>query len=55
MKKEIDQGSMIPPFYGMAYYRYESDKKVCYPIGINLIVILWRDFIYWLKFPKMGK
>lgn len=55
MKKIISPGVEIPPFYGIAYYDYARNEKVCYPIFINLIVLLWRDFVYWIKNPKGRK
>lgn len=52
MKKIICRGEMIPPFYGVSYHLYHQDKAVCYPLIINLIVIIYRDFIFWMKNPK---
>lgn len=56
MKRYLKEGEMIAPFYGIAYIDYERKcTPVCYPLGINLIVMLWRDWISWIKFPKQGK
>lgn len=52
MKKRISRGELIPPFYGIAYRDYDKDLIICYPIFINLIIILYRDFKFWLKNPK---
>lgn len=54
MKKVIGPGVLIPPFYGIAYMDHLNNKSICYPLFINLIVILWRDIIWWLKDPKGG-
>lgn len=52
MKKIIYNGMMIPNFYGLAYWDYAKDEGVCYPMPINLFVILCRDFVMWIKNPK---
>lgn len=54
MRREIREGEMIPPFYGIGYRDYSTDRKFCYPLFINLLVILWVDFKRWLKNPKNG-
>lgn len=52
MKKIIKRGEMIPPFYGIGYRCYVKDESWCYPIPLNLFVLLYFDFIWWLKNPK---
>lgn len=52
MKREISPGEMIPRFYGIAYYDYPRNRAICYPLFINLIVMLWREFVYWNKVPR---
>jgi hypothetical protein len=52
MKIEISPGEMIPRFYGIAYHRWDLNVAVCYPLFINLIVMLWREFVHWNKNPK---
>jgi hypothetical protein len=47
LRKEIEEGEIIPPFYGVAYPRLESRHLVCYPFPINYLVRIKRDF--WLK------
>lgn len=55
MKKiVITQGERIPNFYGIARRNYETNTATCYLLGINLLVIVWDDFIRWLKYPKSG-
>lgn len=55
MKKVITRAEMIPPFYGVAERDYLRGQLICYPIGINLIVLLWNDFVSWLKSPVHPK
>ena len=52
MKKLVRPGEVIPPFYGIAYIQWETDEAVAYPLFLNLLVILWRDCLHWLKHPK---
>jgi hypothetical protein len=52
MKKEITEHQLLPAFYGVAYRDYRRNKIVCYPLLINLIVILWRKTVYWLRSPQ---
>lgn len=54
MKKIIkrNNGEGIPRFYGVAYVRYETNELVCYPLFINLLVLLFRESLFWLKNPK---
>lgn len=54
LKKEVGPAQYLPPFYGFAYWDYPRNIRVCYPLGINLIVILALDFHAWLKDPKRG-
>ncbi len=39
MKKVIKQSGMIPAYYGIAWVKYQSLEFVCYPVGINLLVV----------------
>jgi len=48
MKKIIDEGIMIPKYYGIAWVDHSTSKfpAHCYPIPINFIVGFWY---YWLR------
>lgn len=50
--QKCNSGEMLPPFYGVAYRDYARNEAVLYPLVINLFVLLWREFVYWLKNPK---
>lgn len=55
LKKLKHNHEIIPRFYGIAYYDWSKGHvAVCYPLGINLIVMLWREFVSWNKNPKQG-
>jgi hypothetical protein len=42
MKKILQEGEALNPWYAVAYLSPNSFSYVCYPIGIHLIVGLWR-------------
>lgn len=46
VKREINHGEMLPPWYGVAYRDFVNDRMICYPIPFNLIVRSLRN-IYW--------
>jgi len=54
LKKIIKPGEVVPPFYGIAYQEYYLNIAVCYPLGVNLIVLLYRDWVFWWKNPKQN-
>lgn len=43
MSKRINEGDMLPPFFGIAYWDYVSDTGVCYVVPLNLIVRFLRN------------
>jgi len=47
MRKTINAGMMIPKGYGIAYYEPWSDRTVCYPIPLNIIISLARRIWVW--------
>ncbi len=49
IRKEIDEGMMLPPFYGLAYYDYLRRIGVCYPIPLNFLVAGIRHVWFVLK------
>lgn len=47
---ELPEGSMLPRFYGVAYYDYRRGMVVCYPVPLNIIVSLLRVFYHWFNY-----
>lgn len=50
IRKTIDCGSIIPPWYGVAWRDFYADRTVCYPIPLNIIASFVRGVIVWLKY-----
>jgi hypothetical protein len=46
VKKELKQGQRMPTGYGISYRDWDADKKIIYPIPINLVVRIYRE-IHW--------
>ncbi|KKN23497.1 hypothetical protein LCGC14_0904320 [marine sediment metagenome] len=44
----IKEGMTIPRGYAVSYRDFLTESKVCYPIGIHLLVRWSRDLLYWL-------
>lgn len=44
-------GGELPRFYGLAYYQYDMDMSVCYPVPLHLVVRLW----HWIAFIWLRK
>lgn len=51
IKKRISEGAIIPKWYGIAYYDWQTDYAVCYPIPFNLLVTLYRIVRMFFKTP----
>lgn len=49
----IAEGGRIPRGYGLAWYRYETDHAVCYPIPFNLALGLLRHWYFRLAHGKV--
>ena len=46
--KDIPEGGVIPKGYGVSWIFYDKLMIRCYPIPINMLVRLSKDFYYWL-------
>ena len=51
LKKTIPEGEFCPRGYGVAYKSLHQMAYICYPIPLNQIVRVWRNFYFWLAFP----
>ena len=52
MRKTIKNIKGIPRLYGLAYYDALSNKIVCYPIPLNIIIRIVMSLWLRLKKPK---
>ena len=48
LSKNVGEGEVIPRFYGLAYWDFCSNLAYFYPIPLNLIIRLAREFYYLL-------
>lgn len=39
---------VIPWWYGVAYYPWDRDVVVCYPVPLNFIIGVTRAFWFWM-------
>ena len=47
--KKIDQGEILPRFYGVAWIDWYRDQAVCLPLGLNLLAGCARNLFYSIK------
>lgn len=50
--KKIGAGEMIPRWYGVAWADWSSDKAVCLPVGLNVIVAVMAEIWAAVKTPR---
>lgn len=46
LRIDMDDGYSLPLGYGIAYFDYQSGRKICYPIGLNWIVWFVRELYF---------
>lgn len=51
LRKISEQGQMLPKFYGASYFDWEKNYYVCYPLGLNKVISLYRNIIIWSQGP----
>lgn len=49
--REVQEGGLIPSWYGIAYYEETRPVAVCYRIPLNLVIGGWRALVWWVKCP----
>lgn len=52
--KEIRHGELLPPWYGVAWRRFDVDTATCLPVPINLIAAIVRSCYYFIKHGHMA-
>lgn len=51
MRRIVNPGGMRPKGYGVAWYEFNMDHYVCYPVPFNLIARWLRDTWYLMVKP----
>lgn len=49
IKIDLLQSEPLPPGYGIAWRRYETDTAVCYPIPLNILLGWLRAAWFWMR------
>lgn len=49
---EVRQGEMTPPFYGVGWRDWSAGVWYCYPMPLNLFVMLYWEWKRFWKDPK---
>lgn len=49
MIKKITNGTLIPRFYGVAWFRWQTSEAVCLPLGLNVLAALLRVLYFSVK------
>ena len=52
-KKQAEDGESTPKWYGLAYYDFNTNVRIFYPIPIHLLVALYRRVYIAIKW-KIG-
>lgn len=48
LREEVNEGMMRRKFYGIAYFDWDRDVKVYYPIPLNILIKTSRNIYFWL-------
>jgi hypothetical protein len=51
----VENGEMLPRWYGVSYVDYARDCIVAHPTPFNKVISVLREFLYWLKKPYAAK
>ena len=55
-KLYVEEGGLIPPWYGFAYKDFDRDTKIFVVFPLNWVVWLWMGHLrYWLLHPPCDK
>lgn len=47
--KKVSSGYLLPRFYGVAWYEWQSGQAVCLPIGVNVLAAFARNLYFTAK------
>lgn len=47
---EVNEGSILPAWYGLAWHRYHKLSAVCMPLPFNILAAALRGVWIWLRF-----
>lgn len=45
----LQEGELIPPFHGVAWVEFMSNRAVCLPIPLNVVAGSLRSIWFWLR------
>jgi len=52
----VEEGCIIPRWYGQAYRNFDRDQYIYYVFPINWFVWAWKNHIrYWCRYPPKDK
>jgi hypothetical protein len=54
LRVDVGQAYITPWGYGVAYWRWDCDKVVCYPTPINWLVWIFREIYLYLVSTPYG-
>ena len=51
--KTIEEGGMLPRFYGIAWWTFYQRRAVCMPVPFNMVARVLRDGWQYMLAPSM--
>jgi hypothetical protein len=53
VRRYVDEGETIPPFYGVSHRDFARGASVCYPVGLHALVRWGRDLRAWVMWSGL--
>lgn len=53
-RKVVKSGEVIPWGYGISWYEFASDRAVCHPLGVNVLMAALSRVLVWVRFAGVG-
>lgn len=47
--KRLEQGQILPAWYGVAWIEWDSGRAVCLPVGLNIVAGAARQAWNWVR------